>query len=103
MATTVKKYWSAGEGFCYCTYDGSGNGDITITSDKNRQPVDRDTYFTVQCTDGTKKVMIHIVQEACEADYVSDGAWTVHNGSVSDGTMTLKDYTWGASAITYNF
>jgi hypothetical protein len=51
METKIK--WNEGEGYITATYEGSGNGSASISSDVN-EGIDREQYITIETTKGNK-------------------------------------------------
>lgn len=87
METKIK--WNEGEGYITATYDGSGNGSASISSDVN-EGIDREQYVVVDTTKGNnpKNVSVSIKQIGLrEVFSASDGDFIL-----SDGTSfnTLK-------------
>lgn len=87
MATTKLK-WNEGDGYITATYNGSGNGSVSISSDIN-EGIDRQLTISVKTTQGanqkTKSVVVlqYGLREVLDA---SDGGFVLADG----GTYNVK-------------
>lgn len=81
MATKVKS-WATGGGSVTLTYNGQGNGTITVESDMNTLDVSRSMTISVITGSITKNVTVN--QSACPVNFrvkdgglmkTSDGGW----------------------------
>lgn len=80
MATTKTIQWLEGDGAITATYNGSGDGAITIISDAN-EGIDREQTINVSTTDGNKSVDILVQQTGLrEAFMASDGDFILADG-----------------------
>lgn len=61
METKIK--WGEGEGYITATYEGGGNGSVSISSDTN-EGIDREQTITVETTGGnnSKSVGVNVKQ-----------------------------------------
>ena len=62
MAKTLTIPWSDGNGDIILTYDGQGDGVVTIRSDTDNLGADREQTITLRTADGTKEVQVTIRQ-----------------------------------------
>ena len=88
METKIK--WNEGEGYITATYEGSGNGSASISSDVN-EGIDRVQSITVETTQGTgkKSVDVSVKQNGMrEVFLASDGDFILADGGTYN---TLKN------------
>ena len=86
METKIK--WDEGEGYITATYEGSGNGSASISSDVN-EGIDRIATINVSTTKGgnPKSIDVSVKQIGLREVYVtSDGGFGVDGGTYN----TLK-------------
>lgn len=81
MATKVKS-WATGDGSVTLTYNGQGNGTITVESDMNT--LDANRSMTIRVSTGSITRNVTVNQEACPVNFrvkdgglmkTSDGGW----------------------------
>ena len=60
METKIK--WNEGDGYITATYDGSGNGSASISSDVN-EGIDREQSIKVETTDKSISATLKVSQE----------------------------------------
>lgn len=86
METRIK--WGEGEGYITATYEGSGSGSASISSDVN-EGIDRVQAVKVETTDKTLSATLVVSQEGLrEVFEPSDGGFVLKDG----GTFNvLKD------------
>ena len=86
METKIK--WNEGEGYITATYEGSGNGSASISSDIN-EGIDREQSIKVETTDKSVSATLMVSQEGLrEVFEPSDGMFVLADG----GTLNvLKD------------
>jgi hypothetical protein len=71
METKIK--WNEGEGYITATYEGSGNGSASISSDVN-EGIDREQSIKVETTDKSVSATLVVSQEGLREEFVtSDG------------------------------
>ena len=88
METKIK--WNEGEGYITATYEGSGNGSASISSDAN-EGIDREQAITVETTYGNepKSESIQVTQLGLrEVFESSDGGFVLADG----GTFNVLKY-----------
>ena len=88
METRIK--WNEGEGHITATYEGSGNGSASITSDVN-EGIDRQQSITIETTNGNepKSESIVVIQYGMrEVFEPNDGSFIVYDGGTFN---TLKN------------
>lgn len=78
METKIK--WNEGEGYITATYEGSGNGSASISSDVN-EGVDRNLSINVKTTDGSISVFVSVSQIGLREVFIpSDGGFVLSDG-----------------------
>jgi hypothetical protein len=78
METKIK--WNEGEGYITATYEGSGNGSASISSDIN-EGIDREQSIKVETTDKSVSATLVVLQEGLrEVFEPSDGLFVLANG-----------------------
>ena len=78
METKIK--WNEGEGYITATYEGSGSGSASISSDVN-EGIDRNLSINVRTTDGSRFVSVSVTQTGLREIFSpSDGAFILANG-----------------------
>lgn len=78
METKIK--WNEGDGYITATYEGSGNGSASISSDVN-EGIDREQSIKVETTDKSISATLLITQEGLrEIFQPSDGDFTLADG-----------------------
>lgn len=76
--TNIK--WNEGDAHIVATYNGSGDGSITTTSDAN-EGIDREQTINVSTTDGAKSVDVLVLQPGLrEVFMASDGDFILADG-----------------------
>ena len=88
METKIK--WNEGEGYITATYDGSGSGSASISSDVN-EGIDREQSITVETTYGNnpKSESISVKQLGMREVFLpSDGDFILADGGTFN---TIKD------------
>lgn len=84
METKIK--WNEGEGYITATYEGSGNGSASISSDVN-EGIDRVQAVKVETTDRSVSDTLVVSQEGLrEVFEPSDGGFVLNDG----GTFNVK-------------
>jgi len=85
MATTTIK-WNEGEGNIVTTYDGSGNGPISIISDVPNEGLDREQAININTTRGNnpKEVIVNVKQIGLREEYITtdEGAYITADGEI---------------------
>lgn len=86
METKIK--WNEGEGYITATYEGSGSGSASISSDVN-EGIDREQSIKVETTDKSVSATLVVTQEGLREVFTpSDGDFVLADG----GTFNvLKD------------
>lgn len=86
METKIK--WNEGEGYITATYEGSGSGPASISSDRN-EGIDREQSIKVETTDKRVSVTLVVSQEGLREVFEPlDGRFVLADG----GTFNvLKD------------
>lgn len=86
METKIK--WNEGEGYITATYEGSGSGSASISSDVN-EGIDREQSIKVETTDKSVSATLVVSQEGIREIFVaSDGEFVLNDS----GTFNvLKD------------
>ena len=83
METKIK--WNEGEGYITATYEGSGNGSATISSDIN-EGIDREQSIKVETTDKSVSATLLVSQEGLRQVFEpSDGEFVL----ADDGTFNV--------------
>ena len=78
METKIK--WNEGEGYITATYEGSGNGSASISSDVN-EGIDREQSIKVETTDKSVSATLVVSQEGLrEVFFPSDGNFVLADG-----------------------
>lgn len=78
METKIK--WNEGEGYITATYEGSGNGSASISSDVN-EGIDREQSIKVETTDKSVSATLVVSQEGLrEVFEPSDGEFVLADG-----------------------
>lgn len=87
MKTNIK--WNEGDGYITATYEGSGNGSVSISSDVN-EGIDRQQSIKVETTDKSISATLVVSQEGLrEVFEPSDGDFILKDG----GTFNvIKNY-----------
>lgn len=89
----ITKQWLVGTGQVTIEYDGQGDGTIVVTSDANDLYEARSMQVTVRTTDGSKSMLINIVQAARQRIDLSNAVVTAanqtYNGSAKTPTATV--------------
>jgi hypothetical protein len=78
----TKIKWNEGEGYITATYEGSGNGSASISSDVN-EGIDREQYIKVETTNGNEPKSIDVSVKQCgmrETFEPSDGEFVLADG-----------------------
>ena len=76
----TKIKWNEGEGYITATYEGSGNGSASISSDIN-EGIDREQSIKVETTDKRVSATLVVSQEGLrEVFEPSDGAFVLADG-----------------------
>ena len=68
METKIK--WNEGEGYITATYEGSGNGSASISSDVN-EGIDREQSIKVETTDKSVSATLLVSQEGLREEFVT--------------------------------
>ena len=83
METKIK--WNEGDGYITATYEGSGNGSASISSDVN-EGIDREQSIKVETTDKSVSATLVVSQEGLrEVFEPSDGMFVLKDG----GTLNV--------------
>lgn len=80
METKIK--WNEGEGYITATYEGSGNGSVSVTSDIN-EGIDRKQIIKVETTAGNnpKSIDVEVAQMGMREIYnCTDGEYICADG-----------------------
>lgn len=78
METKIK--WNEGDGYITATYEGSGSGSASISSDVN-EGIDREQSIKVETTDKSKSASILVQQEGLREVFApSDGDFILADG-----------------------
>ena len=78
METKIK--WNEGDGYITATYEGSGSGSASISSDVN-EGIDREQSIKVETTDKSKSASILVQQEGLREVFApSDGLFVLADG-----------------------
>ena len=88
----TKIKWNEGEGYITATYDGSGSGSASISSDIN-EGIDRVQSITVETTQGSepKSESVQVTQIGLrEVFEPSDGSFVIADG----GTFNVLKFSW---------
>lgn len=75
--------WNEGEGHITATYEGSGNGSASISSDIN-EGIDREQFITVETTAGNEPKSINVLVRQSglrEVFEPSDGEFVLADGN----------------------
>ena len=76
----AKIKWNEGEGYITATYEGSGNGSASISSDVN-EGIDREQSIKVETTDKSVSTTLVVSQEGLrEVFFPSDGNFVLADG-----------------------
>ena len=76
----VKIKWNEGEGYITATYEGSGSGSASISSDIN-EGIDREQSIKVETTDKSVSATLMVSQEGLrEVFEPSDGGFVLSDG-----------------------
>lgn len=95
METKIK--WNEGDGYITATYDGSGSGSASISSDVN-EGVDREQTIKVETTDKSVSASLVVTQEGLrEVFNASDGDFVLADG----GTFNVLKGEEGGNEITF--
>ena len=101
METKIK--WNEGDGYITATYEGSGSGSASISSDVN-EGIDREQSIKVETTDKSKSASISVKQEGLrEVFLTSDGDFVLADGgtfNVLKG-LSLVRFTIQCQAFDY--
>ena len=94
METKIK--WNEGEGYITATYEGSGNGAASISSDVN-EGIDREQSIKVETTDKSVSATLVVSQEGLrEVFEPSDGTFVLADGGtfnvLKTSTPSWRDY-----------
>lgn len=91
METKIK--WNEGEGYITATYEGSGNGSASISSDIN-EGIDREQSIKVETTDKSVSATLLVSQEGLrEVFEPSDGLFVLADGGTFNVLKEVKHYT----------
>lgn len=96
--------WSTGSGNITLTYEGQGNGSISVESDENSDFEDRSQSFSIVTTDGTPEQAISILVTQKGKTYAVGETFDFdYTGSVQQVTLPKGKYKlqcWGAEGGT---
>ncbi|MBQ2855501.1 MAG: hypothetical protein IJE78_00460 [Bacteroidaceae bacterium] len=115
METKIK--WNEGDGYITATYEGSGSGSASISSDVN-EGIDREQSIKVETTDKSKSASILVQQEGLREVFLpSDGDFVLADGGtfnvlkgdesseggkiVNRATLRNYGYTYSYGDFTY--
>lgn len=91
METKIK--WNEGEGYITATYDGSGSGSASISSDVN-EGIDREQNIKVETTDKSVSATLVVTQEGLREVFLpSDGDFILADGGTFNVLKGMKEYT----------
>lgn len=96
METKIK--WNEGEGYITATYEGSGNGSASISSDVN-EGIDREQPIKVETTDKSLSATLLVTQEGLrEVFFCADGGFILADGGTFNvlkggGDIPVETYT----------
>lgn len=89
----TKIKWNEGEGYITATYEGSGNGSASISSDVN-EGIDREQSIKVETTGKSVSATLVVSQEGLrEVFEPSDGAFVLADGGTFNVLKPEKPYT----------
>lgn len=92
--------WATGSGNITLTYEGQGNGSISLASDENSEFEDRSQSFSIVTTDGTPEQAISILVTQKGKSYAVGETFEFdYTGSVQQVTLPKGKYKlqcWGA-------
>lgn len=78
MATSTIK-WNEGDGNIVATYEGSGDGPISLTTTPN-EGIDREQEITIQTTDKNKSVNVLVKQEGLREVFATSDGFILADG-----------------------
>lgn len=92
----TKIKWNEGEGYITATYEGSGNGSASISSDIN-EGIDREQSIKVETTDKSVSATLLVLQEGLREIFEpSDGLFVLVDGGTYNvlkvGGDTPRDF-----------
>ena len=91
METKIK--WNEGEGYITATYEGSGSGSASISSDVN-EGIDREQSIKVETTDKSVSATLVVSQEGLREIFEpSDGLFVLANGGTFN-VLKVEEPTW---------
>lgn len=91
METKIK--WNEGDGYITATYEGSGSGSASISSDVN-EGIDREQSIKVETTDKSVSATLIVSQEGLrEVFEPSDGGFVVKDGGTFN-VLKVEEPTW---------
>lgn len=101
METKIK--WNEGDGYITATYEGSGSGSASISSDVN-EGIDREQSIKVETTDKSKSASILVQQEGLrEVFLTSDGDFVLADGGTFNVIKGDGDSMFPATIVySYN-
>lgn len=79
MAKLVKQ-WNEGDGNIVATYEGSGDGPISLTTDIPNEGIDREQEITIQTTDKNKSVNVLVKQEGLREVFATTDGFILADG-----------------------
>lgn len=91
METKIK--WNEGEGYITATYEGSGSGSASISSDVN-EGLDREQSIKVETTDKSVSATLVVSQEGLREKFIpSDGDFILADGGTFNVLKDVNPYT----------
>ena len=88
METKIK--WNEGEGYITATYEGSGSGSASISSDVN-EGIDREQSIKVETTDKSVSATLVVLQEGLrEVFEPSDGEFVLADGGTYNVLKSIE-------------
>lgn len=79
MATSTIK-WNEGDGNIVATYEGSGDGPISLTTDIPNEGIDREQEIKIQTTDKSKSVNVLVKQEGLREVFATTDGFILADG-----------------------
>ena len=79
MATSTIK-WNEGDGNIVATYEGSGDGPISLTTDIPNEGIDREQEITIQTTNKNKSVNVLVKQEGLREIFATTDGYILADG-----------------------
>lgn len=101
MATSTIK-WNEGDGNIVATYEGSGDGPISLTTTPN-EGIDREQEITIQTTDKNKSVNVLVKQEGLREIFATTDGYILADGGTFNVLKNKEESGLFPATIIYSY